>query len=157
MPLCSHPTRRHLYAKNAPATAIKADLTLADVDSATLTGATVSITANFAAGQDVLGFANQSGITGSYNAATGVLTLSGTATVAQYQAALRSVTYSNSSASPSTAVRTVSFQADDGQAANHASNVATSTVTVTVPSPPVITSNGGGATAAFRSRRTSRP
>ena len=36
----------------------------------------------------MLGFVNQNGITGSYNAATGVLTLTGTATVAQYQAAL---------------------------------------------------------------------
>ena len=118
------------YSKNAPATAIKADLALSDVDSATLTGATVSITTNFTAGQDVLGFVDQNGITGSYNAATGVLTLSGTATVADYQTALRSVTYFNSSDTPSTAIRTISFQADDGQAANHASNVATSTVTV---------------------------
>ena len=118
------------YYKNAPATAIKANLALSDVDSATLTGATVSITGNFMAGQDVLGFVDQNGITGSYNAATGILTLSGTASVGDYQAALRSVTYFNSSASPSSALRTVSFQADDGQAANHASNVATSTINV---------------------------
>ena len=118
------------YSKNAPATAIKADLALSDVDSASLTGATVSITGNFTAGQDVLGFVDQNGITGSYNAATGVLSLSGTATVADYQAALRSVTYFNSSDTPSSALRTVSFQADDGQGANHASNVATSTITV---------------------------
>ena len=78
----------------------------------------------------MLGFVDQNGITGSYNAATGMLTLSGTASVGDYQAALRSVTYFNSSASPSSAVRTVSFQADDGQAANHASNVATSTINV---------------------------
>ena len=78
----------------------------------------------------MLGFVDQNGITGSYNAATGILTLSGTASVGDYQAALRSVTYFNSSASPSSAVRTVSFQADDGQAANHASNVATSTINV---------------------------
>ena len=88
------------YSKNAPATEIKTDLALSDVDSATLTGATVSITGNFTAGQDVLGFVDQNGITGSYNAATGVLTLSGTATVADYQAALRSVTYFNSERQP---------------------------------------------------------
>ena len=50
-----------------------------------------SITGNFHAGQDVLGFTNQNGITGSFNATTGILTLGGTASVAAYQAALESV------------------------------------------------------------------
>ena len=62
-------------------------LTVTDADNATLAAATVSISGGFLAG-DALNFTNQNGITGSYNAATGVLTLSGTATVAQYQAAL---------------------------------------------------------------------
>src|SRR5207302_621088 len=85
----------------------------------------------------------QNGITGSYNAATGVLTLTGTATVAQYQAALDSVTYFNSSDNPSGAARTVSFQVDDGAAANHASNIATSSVTVTpVNDAPVVVASG---------------
>src|SRR5205807_1468706 len=102
-----------------------------DIDSANLIGATVSITGGFVSGQDVLGFTTQNGITGSYNATTGVMTLSGSATVATYQAALQSVTYSNSSENPSGATRTVSFQVDDGQSANHASNLATATVSVT--------------------------
>lgn len=119
------------YTENATAVAINNVLTLSDIDSPNLTGATVSITTNFANGQDVLGFTNQNGISGSYNASTGVLTLTGTSTVANYQAALRSVTYRNSSENPSTAVRTISFAVDDGQATNHASNVLTSTVNVT--------------------------
>ncbi|PZW92567.1 putative secreted protein (type I secretion substrate), partial [Pseudomonas sp. 478] len=118
------------YTENQVATTINSALTITDIDSSNLTGATVSITSNFATGQDVLAFTNQNGITGSYNAGTGVLTLTGAATVVQYQAALRSVTYSNSSDNPSTTARTISFQVDDGAAANHASNVATTTVTV---------------------------
>ncbi|WKY29861.1 VCBS domain-containing protein [Pseudomonas donghuensis] len=118
------------YTENQVATTINSALTVTDIDSSNLTGATVSITSNFATGQDVLAFTNQNGITGSYNAGTGVLTLTGAATVAQYQTALRSVTYSNSSDNPSTTARTISFQVDDGTAANHASNVATTTVTV---------------------------
>ncbi|WP_223462618.1 beta strand repeat-containing protein, partial [Pseudomonas sp. A-R-26] len=118
------------YTENQAATTINSALTITDVDSSNLTGATVSITSNFATGQDVLAFTNQNGITGSYNAGTGVLTLTGAATVAQYQTALRSVTYSNSSDNPSTTARTISFQVDDGAAANHASNIATTTVTV---------------------------
>ncbi|WP_069275878.1 beta strand repeat-containing protein [Bradyrhizobium elkanii] len=119
------------YTENQAATAIDTGLTVSDVDSANLTGAKVSIIGNFAAGQDVLGFTNQNGITGNYNASTGVLTLSGSATVAQYQAALASVTYFNSSDNPSGASRTISYQVDDGSGSNNLSNVATSTVAVT--------------------------
>src|SRR5205085_2444367 len=119
------------YTENQAATAVDSALTVSDVDSANLTGATVSITANFASGQDVLGFTDQNGITGSYNAATGVLTLSGSATVAQYETALRSVTYANSSDAPSGAARTISYQVDDGAAANHGSNIVTTMVAVT--------------------------
>ncbi|MEY9702464.1 VCBS repeat-containing protein [Bradyrhizobium diazoefficiens] len=127
------------YTENQAATAIDTVLTASDVDSANLTGATVSITANFTSGQDVLGFSNQNGITGSYNASTGVLTLTGSATVAQYQAALESVTYFNSSDNPSGTTRTISYQVDDGQTANHASNIVTSTVAVTpVNDAPVV-------------------
>ena len=100
---------------------------MSDVDSPTLSGATVSITAGFVAGEDVLAFANTAEITGNWNAETGVLTLSGAATLAQYEAALESVTYENTSDSPSTADRTVSWQVDDGGAL---SNVATSTISL---------------------------
>ena len=118
------------YVENQAASPIDTTLTVSDLNSTNLTGATVSITGNFMSGQDILEFITQNEITGSYDASTGVLTLSGTATVAQYQTALRSVTYFNTSDNPSGAPRTVSFQVDDGQTTNHASNVATATVTV---------------------------
>ena len=102
------------YAENGAATAIDPGLTVSDADSTNLTGATVTITGNFASGQDVLAFTNQLGITGSWSAATGVLTLTGTTTVANYQIALRSVTYVNTSENPSTLTRTVAFVANDG-------------------------------------------
>ncbi|EHR72505.1 hypothetical protein BurJ1DRAFT_3700 [Burkholderiales bacterium JOSHI_001] len=115
------------YNENAPATAIDPGLNLSDVDSATLSSATVRISVAYVAGEDTLGFVNQNGISGSWNASTGVLTLSGNATVAQYQAALRSVTYVNGSEAPSIAVRTVAFQVNDGVAN---SNLATRQVQV---------------------------
>ena len=104
------------YTENDPATAIDPGLTVSDVDSTNLTGATVTISGNYANGQDVLGFTNQLGITGSWSAATGALTLSGTTTKANYQTALRSVTYVNSSDNPSALTRTISFVASDGTA-----------------------------------------
>ncbi|WP_445372870.1 putative Ig domain-containing protein [Methylomonas sp. HW2-6] len=115
------------YTENGNATVITATLALNDADNANLTGATVQITGNYASGQDVLAFSDQNGITGSWNATTGTLTLSGTATVAQYQTALRSVTYQNTSDAPSTASRTVSFSVTDGTTS---SNTATRNVSV---------------------------
>ena len=136
------------FTENGSATAVDNALTVSDIDSANLNGATVRITSNYANGQDLLSFTNQNGISGSWNASTGTLTLSGSATVAQYQAALRSITYSNSSENPSTAARTVSFTVTD--TSGGASNTATRTVSVTaVNDAPVITSNGGGASASI--------
>ena len=107
-------------------------LSLSDVDSATLTGATVKIAGNFHSDQDELGFVDQNGISGIYNAATGVLTLTGSSSVANYQAALRSVTYFNASDDPSTEQRIITFQASDGSAENHLSDLATATINITL-------------------------
>ena len=60
-----------------------------------VTGATVTIGTGYQSGSDTLNFTNQNGITGVYSA--GVLTLSGSATPAQYQTALASVTFSSTS------------------------------------------------------------
>lgn len=101
------------YTENSGAIAIDDQLTLTDADSITLISASVRITGNYDATQDLLSFTNQSGITGNWNSATGVLTLTGSASVANYEAALRAVTYSNSSEAPSTADRTISFAVSD--------------------------------------------
>ena len=102
------------YSPGAGAVAVDPGIVVNDAGSSTLAGATVTISGNYASDQDVLGFTDQNGITGSWNPATGILTLSGSASVANYQAALQSVTYANTSADPSTLTRTVSFVASDG-------------------------------------------
>ncbi|TNI99448.1 hypothetical protein CF117_18745, partial [Aeromonas veronii] len=123
------------FTEGASATAIDSSLTLSDVDSTTLASATVAITGNFQSGQDLLAFTNNGStmgnISASYNSGTGVLTLTSagaTATLAQWQAALRAVTYANSSESPNTSARTVSFTANDGVTS---SSAATQSVSVT--------------------------
>lgn len=115
------------YTENSGPIAVDDQLTLADADSSTLISATVRITGNYDATQDLLSFSNQSGITGAWDSATGTLTLSGSASVANYEAALRSVTYSNSSDAPSTADRTISFTASD---AHLTSTTATRTIAI---------------------------
>ncbi|MBN3888837.1 MAG: DUF4114 domain-containing protein [Nostoc sp. JL31] len=100
------------YTENA-ATAIDSGITVSDVDSQNLTSATVKFTNGFVTTEDILAFTDPNNIiTGTYN--NGVLTLTGTATVAQYQTALRSVTYQNSSDNPTTTTRTISFVVNDG-------------------------------------------
>ena len=71
---------------------IDADLTALDVDDDELEGARVAIASGFADG-DELAFEDAGGISGSYDGTTGVLTLTGTATVAAYEGALRTVEY----------------------------------------------------------------
>ncbi|WP_375449011.1 beta strand repeat-containing protein, partial [uncultured Nostoc sp.] len=122
------------YTENAAATAIDPGITVTDADSTNLSSATVSISGSFT--EDTLAFATQNGITGNYT--NGVLTLTGSATVAQYQTALRSVTYQNSSDNPNTTTRTISFVVKDGSLLD--SNPVTRNINLTaVNDAPVIT------------------
>jgi hypothetical protein len=99
--------------------AIDTGITVSDLDNTTLVSATVSVTGSFQSG-DVLVFSNTSAVTygnisASYTSGTGVLTLSSsgaTATVAQWQNALRAVAFSTSATIP--IGRTVSFAVSDG-------------------------------------------
>lgn len=124
---------------------IDAGLTVSDVDDTTLASATVSVKENFLSQEDVLAVTHENpaelgNITANYNSNTGVLTLTSanaTATVEQWQAALRSVTYTNGSDTPTTGQKTIEFQVNDGETN---STTATKTVVVsnviTVPGAP---------------------
>ncbi|MGN6799381.1 MAG: beta strand repeat-containing protein, partial [Gaiellaceae bacterium] len=106
--------------------------------------ATVAITGNFQSTEDVLGYTNDGAtmgnISASYNAATGVLTLTSggaTATVGQWRAALAAVTYLDNVSSPNTATRTISFVANDGSV-DSATATRTVAITAVAPSAPTI-------------------
>jgi hypothetical protein len=120
------------YTENGTGMVIDGDFTVTDSDNSTFASATISITGNFASGQDVLAFTNGGSfgnISGSYDSSTGVLTLTGsTATAEQWQSAIRSVTYANSSDAPGEATRTISITVNDG---TDNSNTATKDVSVT--------------------------
>ena len=73
------------FTGGGAAVTLDGPLTVSDPDSGgNLTGATVSIGTGFISG-DTVNFTTQNGITGSYISATGVLTLSGTASLANYE------------------------------------------------------------------------
>jgi hypothetical protein len=110
------------------------DLTVTDADDTQLTGALVRVIGGGpdagvvgGAGLDWFFFTNQRGITGTYNSGTGVLTLTGTASVADYQGALRSVWYEFKGDDPA-GTRKVEVRARD--AAGVWSNRARATLTV---------------------------
>ena len=109
------------YAPPDPV-ALDPGLVVADPDSAQLTGATVAVTSGWAQATDELAFVDNDpadAVTlGSDDDATGTLTLTGTASVAAYQAALRAVTYQSTASAPAT--RTASFTVSDGAATSAA-------------------------------------
>ena len=81
------------YTENDGAVALTASVALADLDDTDLEGAVITIGSGYQPGEDRLVFADTATITGVWNASTGQLTLSGTDSVAAYQAALRAVSY----------------------------------------------------------------
>jgi gliding motility-associated-like protein len=138
------------FIENTAAAAVNTNITIADVDQNTLASATVTITTNFNAGQDLLAFVNNpvtmDNISGSYNSSTGAMTLlstGNTATLAQWQAALRSIQYVNSSDNPTIAARTVSFVVNDG---TNSSNLINSTINITAVNDAPVLSNTSAVT-----------
>ena len=92
-----------------------AALTISDPDDTMLTTALVTLT-NHLDGDDETLYAppGSSGITSSYNSSTGVLTLSGTDTIANYQQVMRGIVYRNVASSPDLAPRIINFAVSDG-------------------------------------------
>ncbi|MDV6034618.1 MAG: tandem-95 repeat protein [Phycisphaera sp. RhM] len=115
------------------------DANLNDVDSASLTSLTATLTNPLdGSGESLSADTSGTSITATY--AGGTLTLSGTDSVANYQQVLRSIRYLNTSVAPSTTARVIDIVADDGISA---SNLATATINVTsINSAPTITTPG---------------
>ena len=110
---------------------------MTDADSSTLLSAKLQITTGYISGEDVLSFTNTTRIQGSFDASTGTLTLTKIAgqspTDADFQAALRTVTYTDTSDTPNTTARTVTFtvQDPDGTAnGGHDTSTATENINV---------------------------
>ncbi len=132
-----------------------------DLDTPALGVATVTIT-DVATGDRLAADTTGTGITASYDPGTGVLTLTGLDTLANYQTVLRSVAYESLSDNPTNGgadtTRTLAWLLDDGEAANNLSAITNSTIVITaVNDPATIT----GITAATWSRpaasTTARP
>ncbi|MDA1166595.1 MAG: cadherin domain-containing protein, partial [Planctomycetota bacterium] len=104
------------------------DASILDTDSSSLISLTVTITNLLDGAAEVLA-ADTSGtaIGAFYDSGTGVLTLSGSDSLSNYQQVLRSVIYDNTSQSPNETARNITFVVNDSY---RISNTATSTVSV---------------------------
>ncbi len=100
-----------VYAQGSGAVPVTATIEVSDTDSDSLIAATITITDNYLAAEDLLSFSGTDQI--SVETSGNSLTLSGKASPADYQQALRSVTYENSSATPNPLPRTATFQVTD--------------------------------------------
>ncbi len=91
---------------------------ITDIDNDTLKSATITISSGFVAGgEDVLSFTPTSNIVGSFDNGTGILSLSGKATITKYKEAIATVKFTSSLAT-STSNRAASFKVtdkDDGE------------------------------------------
>ena len=106
------------YNENDPAVAILPGLTIVDSDNINLQSATIKISTNFQPTEDKLLFTTFGKIKGIFQVATGTLVLSGSDTVDNYQKALRTIQYVNSSEKPSALNRTISVTVSDGLASS---------------------------------------
>ncbi len=126
------------YDEGDGAIAITSAITLEDFDDTDMESATISISNNYFLGEGFLDFTDTGTITGSFASGTGILTLTGSDTKANYQAALRAVTYENNSSDPVELDRTISFVVNDG---DNNSNTQTRDINVTAAnSKPVLSS-----------------
>ncbi|WP_460239629.1 Ig-like domain-containing protein, partial [Aurantivibrio plasticivorans] len=111
----------------SPAFIADVDIAISDVDDTQIESATITVQ-SVEAGDLLIVGSLPSGISASaYNPTTGEITLSGSASLADYQTAIRAIQYTNDGSSTA-ATRDVSVIVNDGDAD---SNVATTTINVT--------------------------
>ncbi len=125
------------YTAGSSAAVLDSSITLT-CSCVTVTGGTVSIASGLIA-LDTLNFTNQNSITGSYDTGTGILTLSGTDTLAHYVTALQSITYSSTAVDPTNSggdpTRSITWQVVNGI---YASGTSTSDVAVQISAIPTV-------------------
>ena len=134
-----------VYVEGTPVSIADGDNRIRDADSATMQSATVTLT-NAQTGDVLLATGMPPGITASIDATGTVVTLSGSASIAAYEAALRAVQFNNTSSTPPDAIdRVISVVVNDGLLN---SNTVTTTVhVVAVNAAPTLDLDANNSTA----------
>jgi hypothetical protein len=133
-------TFRTIFTENGDPTAI-ADTSIIDLDSTTLASATITLVNQTSFDQLSVTLPLPGGIIASaYDPVTGVLTLTGIASLDDYELALQQILYSNDNDNPNTEDRLIEVVVSDGV---NTSNVAAAVITVvTTNDPPVVELEG---------------
>src|SRR5262245_12317901 len=167
-PVLSNVAASASYSAGATATTLSSGTTVSDPESANLVSGTVSISsATFLTGDTLAAVGTGTSITASYNTSTGVLSLTGSDTLAHYQQVLDSVSYSSSSQNPTNSgadpSRPVSWVVNDGTL-NSATQITTINITgwgadtgtahggvasVTGPNPPATARSFDGVAGSY--------
>ncbi|WP_293776083.1 Calx-beta domain-containing protein [uncultured Oxalicibacterium sp.] len=141
------------YTENGAGISIAdTDIAITDVDSSTLASATITLT-NAQAGDVMTVGTMPAGITASVNG--NVITLSGNASLANYQTAIRAITYSSTSENPSTTPRIINVVVNDGQS-NSNTAVATINVIAVNDAPVGVADNYNGSNSVVEGKTVVR-
>ncbi|KAB2969637.1 cadherin-like domain-containing protein, partial [Zoogloea sp.] len=145
-----------LYTENEPALSVDNAITLSDADDTQMSGATISLSSGFLPGDVLAVDTTGTAITANYNAVTGVITLSGSDTTANYQSVLRSLTYlstsedPNNNDTPANRSRTVTYSLTDNGSSGAGTGTATTTRLINiVPVNDTPALGGAGSTRTF--------
>ena len=123
------------FVEDGGAVRIGNSIDISDIDSTQMQSIQIRITGGYELGQDELLFTNTANLTGVWNQASGTLTITGSATIAEYENALRQVGFINHSDDPSVTNRTISYRVTDqgGQQSNTINRTMTVTPTNDAP------------------------
>jgi hypothetical protein len=127
----TNPAPLSYVEKRGPAK-IDPDLTVSANTDTPLEAATVAVL-GYQSGEDVLGVTVPKGLSPWWDPNRGVLTLTGAAPAASYQAALRSITYADLSANPNLSRRVAEFLVLDSQSVSRAADRTISIVATNDP------------------------
>ncbi|MEM7256434.1 MAG: DUF642 domain-containing protein, partial [Pseudomonadota bacterium] len=135
------------YIHRSPSVLLTPTADINDIDNTELSALTVRLL-NYEPGVDLLSI-DSAGLSQNWDAANGVLSLSGNATITEYRDALRTLVYESDSGPAGGAVTTRSIEITVTD-----SNAGTSTavpvdVSLQVPPYPIIVTNSGAGTAVF--------
>jgi hypothetical protein len=127
-------------------------LTVTDADATELTSATVTIAAGLLPTDVLAADGGSTGITPTYDPATGTLTLTGTDTLADYSQVLDSVTFSSPGANPDNfgtdPTRTLTWSAIDAKGGTGPGGTTTINITA-INNPPALSNVASSATLRF--------
>lgn len=123
------------FVEDGGAVRIGNSIDISDIDSTQMQSIQIRITGGYELGQDQLLFTNTANLTGVWNQASGTLTITGSATTAEYENALRQVGFINHSDDPSVTNRIISYRVTDqgGQQSNTINRTMTVTPTNDAP------------------------